>query len=142
MRQVESQTSQWPSKAGLGIVLWLVLTCPASHAQIATTGIINGSVSDPSGAAIVAAKVSITNTATGAVSEGASNAIGRFSQVGLIPGQYEVTVAHAGFATFKEAGIRLESAAVYTVNVVLKVGTESSSVTVSASGVAVQTTTP
>jgi hypothetical protein len=85
--------------------------------------------------------VSITNTATGAVSETLSNSIGSFSQVALAPGQYEVAVSRDGFSAFKEMGISLESAAVFTVNAVLKVGAESAAVTVLANPVAIQTTT-
>ena len=77
MRDVESQTSRRLSAPRPGIVLWLVVVCGASYAQINTTGSINGSVSDPSGAAVVGAKVSITNRATGALSESVSNSIGR-----------------------------------------------------------------
>src|SRR5215469_1893589 len=121
------------------IVLWLGTLSPAAVAQMATSGAISGTVSDPSGSAIPGAKVTITNTATGATSETVSNSIGSFSQVGLALGHYEVAVSHPGFNAFKETGIFLESVGAYTVNAVLKMGAESAAVTVMASAAAVQT---
>ena len=121
------------------IVLWLGTLSPAAVAQMATSGAISGTVSDPSGSAIPGAKVTISNTATGATSETVSNSIGSFSQVGLALGHYEVAVSHPGFNAFKETGIFLESVGAYTVNAVLKMGAESAAVTVMASAAAVQT---
>ena len=109
------------------------------HAQITNTGIINGTVTDPAGSAVVGAKVTITNTATGVASETVSNSAGSFTKVGLPSGQYEVAVTNQGFNTFKETAIYLEPAAVYTVNVALQVGAVTNSVTVTASSTAVQT---
>jgi hypothetical protein len=123
-------------------ILWVVILSPATLAQIVTTGMISGTVSDPTGSAIAAAKVTITNTATGAALETLSNATGSFSQVGLTAGQYEVAVSHPGFTVFRETGISLESVGAYTVNVVLKIGSESAAITVLASSTAVQTTSP
>jgi hypothetical protein len=145
MRHVEPRYSQRMSNGLatplIAIVLCLYICQPAAFSQMTTTGIINGTVSDASGSAIAGARVSVTNTGTGAVSETVSNSIGSFSQVGLTPGQYEVAVFRAGFSAFKETGISLESTAVFTVNVELKVGAESAAVTVSASSVAIQTAT-
>jgi hypothetical protein len=134
---------QFGSRRYTPLVIFLIcLVPPAIHAQLTTTGIVNGTVSDSSGSAIAGARVTIANKATGATSETVTNSVGSFSQVGLTAGQYEVTIAHPGFSTFKETGISLESVAVYTVNAVLRLGAESASVTVSASSAAVQTATP
>lgn len=137
MRHVDSLRSWWI----ISFVLWLAIIQPTVRAQISTTGIINGTVADHTGSAIAGARVSLTNSATGAVSETVSNSVGSFSQVGLTAGQYEIAIAHPGFNTFKETGITLESSAVYTVNAVMRLGAESTAVTVSASSAAVQTTT-
>ena len=144
MRQVESRSSRKPPAARntlLATVACLLLLHVPVQAQVSTTSMINGTVSDPSGSAIAGAKVTITNTASGASWETVSNYIGSFSQVGLAPGQYEVSIASPGFNTFKETGIALESVGVYTVTAVMKVGDANASVTVSASVAVVQTTT-
>jgi hypothetical protein len=145
MRQVETRNSRplysqrCPSI--IAVFLFLAMLHAPARGQMTTTGMINGTVTDATGAAIVGARVAITNKATGAVSETVANSLGSFSYVGLPAGQYEVAVSHPGFTTFKETGITLESVAVYTVNAVLKVGNESAAVTVSASSASVQTTT-
>jgi hypothetical protein len=139
MRQVDSHRS--PALCpGLTLILAMAIAPAAMLGQVATTSMIDGTVSDPSGSAIAGAKVIITNTATGAAFETVSNSIGSFSQVGLTAGQYAVDVFHPGFSTFKETGISLESVGTYTVNAVLKVGAENAAVTVSASANAIQTT--
>jgi hypothetical protein len=143
MRHVESQSSSSMGRRtpGLAFLIGLVILLMPAYGQISTTGLINGTVTDPTGSAIAGAKVSITNIATGAVIETVTNSIGGFSEVGLTAGQYEVTVTHPGFNTFKETGISLESSGVYTANVTLKLGSEAASVSVVASGVVIQTTT-
>ena len=103
MRHVESLCSR--------IAAVLCLAMAPAYGQVSTTGLINGTVADPTGSAIAGAKISITNTATGAVSETIANSSGGFSQVGLTAGQYEIAMAHPGFNTFKETGISLESSA-------------------------------
>ena len=142
MREVYSRCRSAALHAAILLLALLPAIIPtAALAQVSTTAIINGTVVDPSGSAIAGAKISITNSATGAVSETVSNTSGSFSQVGLTAGQYEITVSHPGFNTFRETGIALESSAVYTVNATLKLGSESAAVTVLASGAAIQTTT-
>ena len=143
LRHVDSQHSlRFTRIATVAAVLCLPLFARPALAQIATTGMISGTVSDPTGSAIAGAQVTITNTATGAALETVSNSTGSFTQVGLTAGQYEVAVSHPGFTTFRETGIALESVGEYAVTAVLKVGAESSAVTVSAGATAVQTTTP
>ncbi len=138
MRHAETQPS---CTLTIAIAVWMALVNTSANGQMTTTGIINGTVSDPSGSAIAGARVMLTNTATGAVAETVSNSMGSFSYVGLTAGNYEAAISHPGFSALKETGISLESVAVYTVNAVLKVGAESAAVTVSASSAAVQTTT-
>src|SRR5260370_18376946 len=104
MRQVDPCHSQSIPR-GLRMLMLLLALWPAAIqtaalAQISTTAIINGTVADPTGSAIAGAKISVTNVATGAVSETVSNTIGSFSQVGLIPGQHDITASHPGVHTF------------------------------------------
>ena len=75
------------------------------------------------------------------VTETVSNSAGSFTKVGLPPGHYEIEVTGSGFSSLKETGIYLETAAVYTANVTLQVGTVATAVTVTADSTAVQTTT-
>ena len=73
MRHVDSQHLSFTRTALIAAMLGLPLFVRPALAQIATTGMISGTVSDPTGSAIAGAKVTITNTATGAALETVSN---------------------------------------------------------------------
>ena len=143
MRQVESRFSEktYGVRRTLPAMVftWLLLVQVPLQAQVSTTSMIDGTVSDPTGSAIAGAKVTITNSASHATWETVSNSIGSFSRVGLGSGQYEVSITTPGFKTFREIGIGLEAAGVYSVTAVMQVGNTDTAVTISASGTAVQT---
>lgn len=127
--------------AALAFTILILSGGQPCHAQLTTTGTVNGTVVDQAGAVVPDAKVIIKNVGTGNATETTSNGDGRFSQVGLPAGNYEVEVSKAGFGTLKQTGIHLEPAGVYTANVGLQVGTVTNTVTVTASAAVVQTTT-
>src|SRR5579884_2177355 len=110
-------------------------------AQLMTTGTISGTITDQSGAVVPQAAVSVVNAATGNRTTTMSNGDGRFSEAGLPVGDYQVTVTKAGFNSFSEAGIYLGPASVFTLNVVLKPGKLTTTVSVLANATEVQTTT-
>jgi hypothetical protein len=115
---------------------------PSCMAQLTTTGTINGTVVDPTGAIIAGAKVTIVQSGTGTVTQTVSNSVGNFVQVGLDAGHYEVTVSDSGFANYRETNIYLGPMATFTVRSILKPGNVSTTVTVTGTEVQVQTTTP
>ena len=63
------------------------------------TGTISGVVMDPSGAVVVGALVSITNSQTGVVTSATTNSEGRYVVPDLIVGTYDVQAAKQGFET-------------------------------------------
>ncbi len=67
----------------------------------AETGQITGTVTDPTGAVIANAAVSVKNTATGAERITQSNSDGVYAVTNLIPGDYLVKVASPGFSTYE-----------------------------------------
>ena len=78
---------------GLGCFLILVVLGFASFAQTTiSTGSIQGTLTDPSGAAVAAAKITITNRGTGQKINLASNNDGLYNSVGLIPCDYVVRI--------------------------------------------------
>ena len=123
------------------LVSCTLIVLPAVHAQLTTTGIINGTVVDQSGAIVPGATVTITQTETKAVTHTVSNSDGNFAQVGLNSGHYDVLVSSAGFATYRETNIYLEPMATFTVRALLKPGNVASTITVSSTQAQVQTTT-
>ncbi len=97
----------------------------------AVFGNIAGTVTDPSGAAVPDAVVSIRDTERGIIYEAKTNASGNFTQTHLISGNYEVHVAVSGFSEFTATGIvQVDTTTNFDVH--LKVGKSAITVTVRA----------
>ncbi len=87
-------------RRGLGVLAAVLIAVFTANAQTTvSTGSIQGTVTDPSGAAVAGAKVTITGKATGSVATTTTSASGAYSSGGLIPGDYEVKVEQPGFST-------------------------------------------
>jgi iron complex outermembrane recepter protein len=71
------------------------------------TGVIEGTVHDPSGKVVANAAVVVRNTQTDTVAAAATDAAGHFAARGLRPGVYAVEVSAPGFATSRRADVRL-----------------------------------
>ncbi len=108
----------------------LALAVPAwSQTQI-TTGVIQGTVSDPSGALVPGATVEARNLDTNLVRSLVTSADGRFVFLSLPPGRYTVTVTLQGFATHVQEDLTLTVGQSITLNPVLKVSGTAETVTV------------
>ncbi len=106
----------------------------------ATTGTISGTVTDPTGAVIPQAAVTVTNTSTGVVSSTTANASGHYAFLSLPPGTYNLSAVKTGFATSKFSGIPLRIYQQLTQDVILKVGAATQTITVQAAPTLVNTT--
>jgi Carboxypeptidase regulatory-like domain len=111
----------------IDIVTWLLLfsvltlsVCPCIYAQLGTSG-ISGVVSDPNGAAVVNANVSVKNKATGQTRETTSGHDGIYKLQNLAPAIYEVRVTASGFAPAHVDNVSVGVGEVPTINVPLKV---------------------
>ena len=102
------------------------------------TGSIVGVVSDPSGAVISGAKITITNVATGQVIDVATNSSGSFISGALIPGNYKTLVSSKGFSS-AGAAVTVLVGNTATVNVNLQVGNEKEVIEVRDSALQVNT---
>src|SRR2546425_13247555 len=80
----------WPVSIVAALLFFLAF-CPHASAQV-TGGTISGSVTDPSGAAVPGASVSILSRAKGETRTATSNDNGFYSVPNLTPGNYDVTV--------------------------------------------------
>src|SRR5258708_19732111 len=74
------------SVLGLGLVVVLSI---AVSAQLPTST-LNGTVTDPQGAAVAGAKVSVVSQATGAVRDTTTDAAGFYSVTNLLPADYTI----------------------------------------------------
>jgi Carboxypeptidase regulatory-like domain len=80
----------------LGVVLLLPSAVPAQ--TTIATGSIQGTVSDPTGAVVKGAKVTIRNTGTGNVLALTATSSGTYTSGALLPGNYVVSAESEGFA--------------------------------------------
>ena len=121
-------------------VLALMLAVPfAAHAQVVTAS-VRGTVTDEQGAALAGADVTITNVDTGFARSAKSGTDGEYNFPDLPLGSYKIQATHTGFKAETQTGIVLHVADSLVINVALKVGAISESVTVEASPIAVETT--
>src|SRR5229473_7485170 len=91
-------------------------------AQTATTGTVVGTVTDPSGAAVLDATVVLRNKATNSQATQSTNAAGQYTFANVAPGEYQVTVKKAGFRTAEVALLTVEVAKTYTLEFKLELG--------------------
>ena len=113
---------------------------PPALSQGATAA-INGTVTDTSGAVIPAARVVLTNTATGAERSAITNDTGTYVFPGVIPGIYTLTVNAEGFNTAKAEALTLAVNQTATQNFSLSVGATKQEVTVQATVVHIESST-
>jgi len=112
----------------LTLAVFTTSACLAQSGQ--ANGSIRGSVSDPSGSAVIHAAVISANLATGFERDAETNSRGEF-ELPLLPlGAYRVKVSAPGFSPFVQSGVRVELDKNSTLNVALQVGSSQQSVTV------------
>ncbi|HUZ94073.1 MAG TPA: carboxypeptidase regulatory-like domain-containing protein [Edaphobacter sp.] len=111
-----------------------------THAQTAGTASIQGTVTDPTGAAIANAKVTFTNTGTHASRTTATDGSGIYSLPNIPVGAYSLSIAAPGFQGYTRTGV-LEVGNNIQVNPALTIGSSTEQVEVQASGATLETET-
>ena len=117
------------------LILLLLAPSPWCYGQAsAMNGEISGTVTDPAGAAIANAAVTVTNRGTGFHRTGTTGESGLY-RFNLMPlGSYDVEVEARGFAPGKRSGVEVNAGATVTVNLPLQVAGSSTQVEVTATG--------
>ena len=133
------------------LALWAVLSVAAIGANWiapnylraqATSGNIVGTVTDQSGAAISGSTVKAVNQSTGIETSLQTNSNGEFRFVNLPAGTYNITASASNFTAFTVQNFQLQLNNTATIKIVLPVGTQASSVEVTAqAATALDTTT-
>jgi Carboxypeptidase regulatory-like domain/TonB dependent receptor len=103
------------------ISLFALLCALTAMAQI-QNGQFAGTVTDPSGAAVPNAKITMTNAATGLSVTATSNATGAYQVAELPPGTYKVTIEAAGFKTYSDSGVTLNAGSTTHVDAKMTLG--------------------
>ena len=133
MRQKKTSIATRTLSAMIGLIVVLMIV-PSPHLRAQEAGgTIVGTVTDPSGAAVSSANVSIKNIATGVERSVPTNGDGLFVAPNLVPGSYEIQVTATGFSSTFVSEVVLTVGERREINVTLKIGQASDKVTVEGS---------
>src|SRR5208283_4638744 len=116
------------------VLLWVVLAGWASPG-----GSISGTVTDPNEAVMPGVTVVICNVETRMRQMITTNSEGFFSLSALPPGHYQIEVHHPGFRPLLRSGLTLETGRTIEINLKLELGEQSTAVTVTESGLHIDT---
>jgi len=119
-RQSKSRWSLCVRLIALVTVGWLSIGSFAGAQS--TGGRIRGTVTDPSGGAVVAAKVVIINDANGSVRDTESGANGEYIFLEVPVGAYRIQIDQQGFKKYLRKDVTVELNGVVTIDVILVVG--------------------
>ena len=111
-------------------VLAFALALPVAGQE--SSGTISGAVTDPAGAAVVGAKVVVTEIHTGTKIQTVSDDKGQYTAPFLLPGDYNVSVQMAGFREFVRKELHVGSGEQPVIDVRLSVGDVTQSIEVTA----------
>jgi hypothetical protein len=120
----------------VAISLLLPTLLPAQGAS----GRILGRVADPTGAVLSAAKITLTNEATGISRDARTNDSGDYSFVDVAPGTYTVQFELAGFKKNVQKSVTVDVNQVVTLNSTLQIGGSQETVEVTSEAPQVDTT--
>ena len=129
------------SRFALLVVVSISLFAPSVWAQSATATIL-GHVTDPQGAAVARANITVTNTATQVVSKTQSDSEGNYRVPALPIGTYVVTAEHEGFSKLVTEPRTLQINQEARMDLHLVVGTKTETVEVTGVGTNVETVNP
>ena len=123
----------------LAPALLLCLAAPATAQR--DMGTILGAVTDPSGAAIPGASITIVEESTGVTDLVESDAAGNYIRPLIKPGTYTVSAETAGFKKGVQTGVLVQSSSRVQANFVLEIGQVTETIEVTAQPPALQTET-
>ena len=120
--------------------LLLTLTAGMVLAQ-SERGSINGTVTDPSGAAVSGAEVTVVNVATNQTAKITASAAGEYAVPNLLPGVYRVEATAAGFKRLVQQNVVVAASSSVRLDLALQLGQVSEQVEVTSSAAVIQTDT-
>src|SRR5215467_415084 len=127
---------RYAAAARLSLLLLVSVCVIWGQRDLAT---LTGTVTDSSGGVVPAAKVTITEQATGQVYELSTNSTGEFTRPALKPSTYNVTVTASGFKKAEQKDVILNAGERTGINITLSLGDIGQTVEVNASVQLLQT---
>ena len=121
------------------ILLTALIASPSLFAQATAVATISGTVTDASGSSVPAAEVRVTATETGIVRRVRSGNSGDYAIPNLPVGPYQLQVSKEGFSTYIQSGIVLQVNASPVIDPILKTGSVSEQIEVTADAAMVET---
>jgi hypothetical protein len=115
-----------------GLFLSLIIAVSTAAQTQITTGVIQGTVVDQTGAAVVDAAVEVRNIETNFNKTVNTDSDGRFVFLLLPPGRYIVSVTKQGFATLVQENLELTVGKAISLNLSMKVSEVAERITISA----------
>ncbi len=128
--------------SGLAFALMISLVSFSPALAQATTGTVSGSISDPNGAVVAGATVTLTNTATGQSRTVSTNDRGQFVVASMPIGSYRVSIEATGFKRATASDVSVEVTRETQLTFVLEVGLADEEVTVTSAQDIVNTSSP
>jgi hypothetical protein len=119
----------------------LILLFAAATAAQETTGGIQGTVKDPSGAVIPNAEVVAKGSTLVGEKQAMTDSAGYYHFANLPPGSYIITVTARGFRTIKREGVVLEVGHLPTIDLVLEIGSTAETIEVTGTSPVIDVTT-
>jgi Carboxypeptidase regulatory-like domain len=123
----------------IGLVAIALTIASSAFAQTVAVAQLSGTVADESAGALPGVEVNVTQTDTGFTRFVTTDSRGEYFFPGLPVGPYKLVAKLSGFSTFEQSGILLRVGDTRSVNVTLKLGTLSETVTVVADSGLVET---
>ncbi|MBV9265813.1 MAG: carboxypeptidase regulatory-like domain-containing protein, partial [Acidobacteriaceae bacterium] len=105
------------------------------------TGTIQGTVTDPNGAPISSASVTVSNMDTGVSVSTHTTDAGVYSVPNLQPGRYSVVMESTGMRRYSQEGVTVRTSTTSTVDIQAQLGDVKSTVTVTGDAPQLETTT-
>jgi carboxypeptidase family protein len=134
--------SRASTKFGMfAVCLFSVLLLVANMFAQETTGGLQGTVKDPSGAVVAKAKVEVRSPVLGGEKSLETDSSGYYRFANLPPGVYTVTVKASGFSELKREGISIEVGHLPTIDLALAVGAAGTVVEVTGAAPVIDITT-
>ena len=122
------------------VAICLLSGAMSIFAQSTVTGAISGKITDPQGAVVPNATVTVTNIGTNNVVTATTTNDGGFRVTNLQPGTYSVETSVTGFSQFRQEKVVVEVGKITPLDIDLTIGDTSATVEVTAEAPVINTT--